>query len=109
MKNYQRRTIMAKKSILSKEDFIRAWKANGKAKTWGEFARGINKACNDAKSRPLNPANNFKKLHLRCVKIEDVLTKMGVEKSWKRPQRPNNSKSQTIAQILEANPELMPS
>ena len=100
---------MAKKALLPKEDFIRAWRANSKAKNWVEFARAMAKSCNDAKAKPLNPANNWKELHLRCVKIEDVLTKMGVEKSWKRPQRPNNSKSQTIAQILEANPELMPS
>lgn len=99
---------MSGKQILGKEAFIRAWIENGKSKTWNDFAVKMNAACIKAGAAPLNAANNYKELHLRCEKIQDTAFKNGFTGKWPRPSRPTAKAEPTIAEILAANPDLQP-
>ena len=89
------------------EAFIRAWLKHGKSKSWKEFAEKMNKESEAAGAGQLSTADNYKQLHLRCCKIQQVVNKSDYKGVYPRPVRPKLEKKK-IADLLKYDKSLHP-
>ena len=95
-------------NIMPLEAFLEAWIKNGKLKTWREFAEAMNVASTKAGYDALDVSQDYKELHLRCAKVQDVANKAGYIGTYQRPSRPAKPRALTMKELLASNPKLRP-
>ena len=96
---------MGKKSKkLSTEAFMLAWKANQDATDWNTFTTAI-RAAHKAAGKD-EPDDNS--INLRCARINAQIRRSGATWQYRKPKWIKRE-NMTIAELLKANPDLIPS